>query len=77
MIEDLCVVGTLCQSVEPHADCVIAVSLPDVEVGQSISQSTGLRTELQQRLTQSDALIISADQRAEKQTTVTENRFDL
>lgn len=58
MIEDLGVVGTLSQSVKPHADRLIAVSFPDVEVGQSVSQSAGLRTTLQQRLAQSNTLII-------------------
>lgn len=57
MIEDLGVVGALGQSVKPHADRLISVSFPDVEVGQSVSQSAGLGTRLQQRLAQSDAII--------------------
>lgn len=57
MIEDLSVVGTLYQSVKPHADRLVSVSFADVELGQSVSQRARLRTKLQQRLTQSDALI--------------------
>lgn len=61
MIEDLSVVGTLSQSVKPHADRLISISSPDVEVGQSVSQSAGLGTKLQQRLAQKDTLIEPAD----------------
>lgn len=57
VIEDLSVVGTLGQSVKPHADRLIAVSFTHVEVGQSVSQSARLRTKLQQRLAQSNPLI--------------------
>lgn len=57
MIEDLGVVGTLGQSVEPHSDRLICVSSPDVELSQSVSQSAGLRTELQQRLAEDDTFI--------------------
>lgn len=57
MIEDLCIVGALGQSVKPHADRLISVSFCDVEVGQSVSEGAGLGTQLQQRLTESDAII--------------------
>lgn len=66
MIEDLGVVGALGQSVKPHADRLISVSFPDVEVGQSVSQSAGLGTQLQQRLAQSDAIIKPAVTRQER-----------
>lgn len=61
MIEDLSVVGTLSQSVKPHTDRLISVSSPDVEVGQSVSQSAGLGTKLQQRFTQKDTFIEPVD----------------
>lgn len=57
VIEDLSVVGTLGQSVQPHVDCLLSISIPDVKVGQCVSQSARLRTQLQQRLTQSNAVI--------------------
>lgn len=57
MVEDLGIVGTLGQSVQPHADCLITVSSPEVEVGQSIPQNARVRTELQQRLAETDTLI--------------------
>lgn len=57
MVENLCVVGTLGQSVKPHADRLVCASLPDVEVGQSLPQRAGLGAELQQRLAKSHALI--------------------
>lgn len=57
VIEDLGVVGTLGQSVQPHVDCLLSVSIPDVKVGQRVSQSARLRTQLQQRLTQGNAVI--------------------
>lgn len=37
VIEDLSVVGTLGQRVQPHADCLLSISIPDVKVGQSVS----------------------------------------
>lgn len=37
VIEDLGVVGTLGQSVQPHADCLLSISVPDVKVGQRVS----------------------------------------
>lgn len=39
MVEDLSVVGALCQSMEPHADRKVTVATVEVEVGQRISQS--------------------------------------
>lgn len=67
VIEDLGVVGTLSQSVKPHADRLISVSFPDVEVGQSVSQSARLGTQLQQRLAQSDAIVEPAATRQQQQ----------
>lgn len=72
VVEDLGVVGTLGQSVKPHADRLITVSSPDVEVGQSVPQNARVRTELQQRLTETDTLIEPAgpEQWSEPRTTV-------
>lgn len=57
MVEDLGVVGALGQSVQPHADRPVALSLPDVQLGQGVSQSAGLGTDVQQRLAQTHRLI--------------------
>lgn len=37
VVEDLSVVGTLGQSVQPHADGLFCISVPDVKVGQRVS----------------------------------------
>lgn len=63
VIENLGVIGTLGQSVEPHSDRLICVSSPDVELSQSVSQSAGLRTELQQRLAEDDTFIKPVERR--------------
>lgn len=63
VIEDLSGVRALSQRVEPHADRLLWVSLPDVELGQSVSHGAGLGTVLQQRLAQNDTVIIPAGTR--------------
>lgn len=57
VVEDLRVVGTLGQRVQPHADRLLSVPVPDVKVGQRVSQRARLRAQLQQRLTQSNAVV--------------------
>lgn len=57
VVEDLGVVGTLGQSVEPHADGGAGVSFGDVHLGQSVAKHTGLGTQLQQGLAQQDPVV--------------------
>lgn len=57
VVEDLGVVGTLGQGVQPHADRLLSAPVPDVKVGQGVSQRARLGTQLQQRLAQGHAVV--------------------
>lgn len=60
MVEDLCVVGTLRQGVQPCTSGALCVAPTEVEVGESASQRARVRTHLQQTFTEGHTLLVPA-----------------
>lgn len=65
MVENLCVMGTLCQGAQPRTSCTLCIALTEVEVGEGASQRARVGTRLQESFTQGHTLLEPAGTKAE------------